>query len=638
MSSPSLRQRTLAALSRAIPLALWAIPLALCAWIYSFALRSYFQQDDFAWLTLRSELHSWPDLFRILFEPRAQGTIRPWSERLFFLVLYDRFGLDHRPFHLVVALTQCANLFLLQSITFRITASRWAAVLAACLWLISPGLGTPMSWLATYNQILCAFFLLAAFRLLLQAIETGQMRWFWAQAAVFVLGFGALEVNIVYPILAAAWCALAARPWLKRTLTLLPISAFYAYLHFHYAPKPTEGVYARHYDLSIFKSYFLYWRGALAGWTFSDRATWPESVWTITATLLLAAACAVLYWGWRRGSFLPIFGFLWFTITLAPLLPLRDHYSFYYLAVPSIGLAWIAASAWQFSARAPRWALLLCALLTSLHIFMALPFNRATTHWHYARGLRIRSLVEGLERAHQLHPNQMIVLAGVDSDLFWSGYFDRPYTLYGLTETCLAPGSELAIESHPELGDIAPFLCAPPILADKARNRSLVAYTYEDGRLRNFTRKFISQNSAQWASLPEFLDIGSPAYARFLGPGWYEINDGFRWMSTRAELTLAPPRTPASAISLSGYCPATVLDTPVRLTVAINGITLGARDVTRETSGFTFTFPLPQQLENSKSLNVVLTTNRSVTVPTDNRPLGLVFGRIGITTTPSEVR
>jgi len=56
-------------------------------------LRAWFQQDDFAWLSLGSSVTDLPSLMRALFVPMAQGTIRPLSERAFFLVFHAIFGL-----------------------------------------------------------------------------------------------------------------------------------------------------------------------------------------------------------------------------------------------------------------------------------------------------------------------------------------------------------------------------------------------------------------------------------------------------------------------------------------------------------------------------------------------------------------
>ena len=70
-----------------------------------------------------------------MFAPLAQGTIRPWSERGFFLLFYSLFGLEALPFRIWVFLTQFANLILVASLTIRITKSRLAGFLRpSCGW------------------------------------------------------------------------------------------------------------------------------------------------------------------------------------------------------------------------------------------------------------------------------------------------------------------------------------------------------------------------------------------------------------------------------------------------------------------------------------------------------------------------
>ncbi|MEP7364784.1 MAG: hypothetical protein ABI972_16130, partial [Acidobacteriota bacterium] len=153
-------------------LALWLAASAFCLWLYWPGLRAWFQQDDFAWLGLGMNVHTAPELWNALFAPKAQGTIRPWSERAFFMGFFALFGLDALPYRILVFATQLLNLGLVISITRRLTGSWLAAALAPILWTANASLGLPMSWTSAYNQILCATFLLGAFYCLLRWIES----------------------------------------------------------------------------------------------------------------------------------------------------------------------------------------------------------------------------------------------------------------------------------------------------------------------------------------------------------------------------------------------------------------------------------------------------------------------------------
>jgi len=611
--------------------ALWALPTLAFVWIYWFAMRAWFQQDDFAWLSQGLDIATWRELVTALFTPRAQGTIRPWSERLFFIAFYHWFGLDPRPFHLWVALTQVANLLLLQSVVWRLTKSRLAAVAAPLLWLVNVALATPLSWLSAYNEVLCAFFLLLAFRLLLQWLETGQMRWFWLQAVVFILGFGALEINIVYPALAAAWCLLAARRQLKPVLWLLPVSALYAALHFVVAAKPTEGPYARHWDISVIFTYLHYCGTALTGGLIMPHWRVPPWTWEAAAWPMGLALLGYAIWAWRQGERVPAFGILWFSIAIAPILPLRDHLMDYYLTVPTLGLTILLAVSIRDAFRNTWWSRLAVLGLLGAYVAFSLPVNRTETKWRWARGHRIRALVEGIERAHELHPKKMILLTGLDSELFWSGLYDAPGRLFGAVEVYLAPGEETNIDLHPELGDVSQWVGEKGAVARALSKDQAIVYQFDQSVLRNITRQYERKMPPEWRNTrPRMVNAGLPAYADDLGAGWHALDGDWRWMSKQAEVKLAGPASPSDRLTVSGFCPESILAKPLHLTVKADGMPLGELEITRLNSSFETTFALPKELLGRPGILVQLSVDRTVSLPGDNREMGLVFGRIGL--------
>src|ERR1035438_8532293 len=82
MSSPTLYN---ARREKLLRLAYWLIPAAFCLVIYYWGLRAWYQQDDFLWLGQRFRIGTWHDFLRAVFGPAANGTFRPFSERLFLL-------------------------------------------------------------------------------------------------------------------------------------------------------------------------------------------------------------------------------------------------------------------------------------------------------------------------------------------------------------------------------------------------------------------------------------------------------------------------------------------------------------------------------------------------------------------------
>src|SRR5205085_12116299 len=140
---------------------------------------------------------------------------------------YALFGLDALPFRICVFVTQIANLTLIRAVAQRVTGSPAAGFWAVMLWIANTALIPVMTWSSVYNQALCGFFLLLAFWFLLRYIETGDRRFNWAQWIIFLLGFGALEINVMYPALAASYTLLCARKYFRRTLPLFVPSAVF---------------------------------------------------------------------------------------------------------------------------------------------------------------------------------------------------------------------------------------------------------------------------------------------------------------------------------------------------------------------------------------------------------------------------
>ena len=520
----------------------WLAPQLLFLFLYRYGLRSWFQQDDFAWLSQDQNLHTLNDWLRALFEPRAQGTIRPWSERLFFLLNYRYAGMNPLPFHAWVAGTMALNLVLAQWLVLRLTASRLAALAAAVFWLANPGLATPLCWLSSYNQVLCAFFILAALACLVRALETGRAAWWWAQLAVFVLGFGALEINIIYPALALAVVLLRdRRQWLK-TLPAFAISGLYFVLHHSVAPKPASGPYARYWDLDMIPTYVRYWGAALAGGQILPHWRLPSWSWEAAACTRAPILAGLAAFAWRRGGRTAALGAFWFTAAIGPVLPLRDHFSVYYLALPAFGLALILGSFLHFAwPRGWRWRAAAAAVI-GLHLYFALPIQQATARWHYERGRRVQGLVEGIWRAHELHPGKTILLTGLDDELYWGGFYDAPHRVLGIPEVFLAPGAEKSITPHASLGEIAQTVAPESMAAQELFWDRAVVYQVDGLRLLNITRRYTKNLPPAWLEArPRLIDAGLPAFDRDLGAGWHAREGNYRWMSQSAVVHLAAP-------------------------------------------------------------------------------------------------
>lgn len=611
--------------------AFWLLPPLFCLWLYWYGLLAWFQQDDFAWLGLRLQVHSWHDLLHALFAPMAQGSIRPWSERLFFMAFSALFGIDALPFRLWVFLTQFANLALLGSLTRRLTGSWLAGLLAPLLWTANAALSVPLSWTSAYNQVLCAFFLLLAFHLFVRWTETGRRRTYYAQVAVFVLGFGSLELNVVYPALAAAYALARARHSLWRTAPLFALSGIYAVIHRSLAPAQTAAVYRMHWDASLFATFWQYWQWALAPARLP--AVHPVPAWFVPAATAVLTAALLGFAAWRavRRDWLGCFFLAWFLLVLAPLLPLRDHLTEYYLSIPTIGLAALAAWALSSALRKHWIPGLAAAAAGILYLASSLPVARAVARWHFDRGRAVQTLALGVARAHQLHPGKLILVNGVTNELFWAGVYDRPFRLFGAQEVYLTPGSETAIEAHPELGPVSNYVLSTAVARRALDRDQAVVYQAGGPRLKNITAFYRDRVAASWTlEPPRFLDAGQPLFADLLGPEWYPAEGAYRWMPQRATLRMGAPRTPAEKLYLVGYCAAEALAPgPLKMTVTISGLPVSSFQITHA-GEFTQPIALPAPLLGKPDMQVALALDRTFSPPHDPRALGVAFGTFSL--------
>ena len=293
--------------------------------------------------------------------------------------------------------------------------------------------------------------------------------------------------------------------------------------------------------------------------------------------MLAAALVAYAVWAWRRHDRLPAFGWLWFLVMLGPVLPLRDQVMEYYPAIGSAGLAMAMACALRDGWARPWLGRGVAVGLLCVYSLFGAAASREITVWRWTRGQRIRALVEGIERAHELHPAKIILLTEMDSELFWSALLDGPSRVVGASEVYLAPGEEQHIEAHPELGEMGEWLSSRGAAARALSQGRAVVYEFQGNVLRNVTRRYAAAVPAAWLDeRPRQITAGLPVYEQDMGAGWYNSEGSFRWMGARATLQLARPQ-PGDKLYVAGYCPAGPDAAPVELSVSAGGTELGAR-------------------------------------------------------------
>ena len=598
---------------RTLAVLYWVVPSLLCLALHGRSLDSWFRADDFAWLSVGRDVTGFRTLLHALFSPSAHRTIRPLSERALFMAAYGIWGLDPLPFRVLAFATQFANLALMASIGARVTGSRAAGFWAAVFWALNSSLLFPLAWACNYCEVLCGFCLLLAFHFLLRWVETGERRYNLFQWAVFLAGFGVLELNVVYPALAAGYTWLHARQHFRHTLPLFAASVAYFIVHNVFAPPLKTGLYAVHVTGAIFRTLAVYWTWSL------EPAYLRLPRWLALASLLLLTAGLAVFTlrKLRAGIRVPLFFLLWYVAVLSPLLLLRDHLTEYYVFLPVAGLCWLGGWAMAENWRAALALAVLYALLSVPHLLSAVDRNRRLT-------LRVRDLVEGVASAHEQHPKQAILLEGMDNDLFWNALRDHPFRLIGFEQVYLAPGSEREIAADADRGDLTEFLAPAAAVAGAIERGQLVVYDVRGPRLRNITSVYRAPHDE---TLPRRVDAASPLLAPLLGPEWYPSDGSLRWMPRRATLRIGGPTAAGQKLYLRGICPEEQLRAgPLEVRVTVGDSRLPAAAIRAGENSFELSFELPALLVGKRELEIAVEVSRVIRPASDPRELGLGFG------------
>jgi hypothetical protein len=592
-------------------------------------LLAWFQQDDFVWLNLPNQVYDVHSLFATVFHPTVQGTWRPLSERVLFLAFGALFGSDALPYRIFVFLTMFVNLLLAQSVTARMTGSRAAGFCAAILWIANSKLATVMSWTCEYILVACGFFLLLSLHLFLRYVESGRRTYYFWTWAVFLTGFLAMETNVVFPVLAATYAWFCARKFFRATLPFFAASACYAVLHLLLAPNQGTMAYTMHFDGALPLTFWSYWKR-----TFVPADLIHLSHRAHLVASFEAAACTIALLGFvigraRRREWLALVLLAWYAALLGPVIPLRDHVTDYYLTLPALGMAMLGAYAWVSAWRAPPAARSAAVVLAALFLWQEVPSAHRLASWYRSRSEAQEALVMGVSRAHELHPEKVILLDRVSDDLFWGAIDQRPFLFLRIPYVYLTPGSQSLITPHPELDDVSKFVL-PAEEARRALDRDqVVIYRAGDGPLENITHRFVvPENAAD--SGPLRLDVGDPLVADQLGPTWYPRESGFRWMPRTATVRMPGPRTSNQKLYVSAICIAAQLEKgPLAMTLTVDGVRLAPVHFTDDGAS-TFALGLPPQTVGKSEIAISVEVARTVRVAGDPRDLGLAFGQFEI--------
>jgi hypothetical protein len=418
-----------------------AVPAILLAVLYAPALRASYRLDDLAWLSLRNTIENGHSLLWALFSPQAQGSIRPLGERVWFLLASSLFGLNPFPLHLLALVIQIANVVLLVAAGRRLLGSSLAAGIAATVWVVNDSLVEPMVWASAFNEILYTFWFLLAFNAFMRWIDSGKSTWLAEHLAAIVMGFGTLELMVVFPLIAAVYVALfAPRHW-KAVLPSAGVAAAFVAAHLFFVRLPLSGPYRMIFGWSVVKNLAHYWTNVLGPEEYGRIHQSGRGL-AVAGSVFMSAA--VLLWviaGIRRRQLTGLFCVLWFVLGLAPILPLSEHFTPYYSFVPLIGLAWLAGDA-VVTVRS-RWGRAVALACVVSCTFCQTTSTLFVRDWNRERSseveVREAGLLSAVQEIRRVQPQGPVFLDGLDTEQFWWGLCYGELTRRGYRDLHILP-------------------------------------------------------------------------------------------------------------------------------------------------------------------------------------------------------
>ncbi len=332
----------------------------------------------------------------------------------------ELFGLRPAGHHLVNILFHAANAALLLVVLHRMTGAMLPSAFVAALFALHPLHVESVAWVAERKDVLATFFWMAAMvAYAAYAVRPGARRYL-AVAALHALGLMAkpmvLTLPLVLPILdwwpLGRWrrgaSGVPARPavfrFLAEKVPLAALSAVSACLTFL--------AQSRGGSIRSWEAVPLATRAdnaLLSCWRYLAKAVWPADLIflyplptapvaaaALLAGALLAAVTAVFWLARRRCPYL-LAGWLWYLVTLAPVLGLvqvgsqsmADRYTYIPLTGIFMGLAWggMSLAGGRRSGRA-----VLAAFAAVVVVAVVPATRRQLAYWHDSRTLFTRAL------------------------------------------------------------------------------------------------------------------------------------------------------------------------------------------------------------------------------------------------------
>ena len=251
---------------------------------------------------------------------------------------------------------------------------------------------------------------------------------------------------------------------------------------------------------------------------------------------------------------------------------------------------------WQRSGSSRAPGRLAIVLVILLYTGTSVQASWTVTRWQHAHAEKVEDLVLGVEEIHQAAKGKIILLDGIDTDLFFSGVADLPFRAKSIPGVYLAPGSEMHIHAAPDL--LSKYVLPQAIARRALAANRAVLYRFDGQMLHNES----AQAGALWTEdEPRFVNIGDPVFAEYVGSGWRDAANGYRRLDRAGTIRIAAPRAPSESLYLG------VFETRAFLPrVRVHGAELPVALARRDNDLSEFRVALPPEASQWKQMEVTI--------------------------------
>lgn len=298
-----------------------------------------------------------------------------WSLMLDF----ELFGLRPGPFHLVNLGLHVANVLLLFLVIRSWTGETWKSFILAGVFAVHPLHVESVAWISTRKDVLSGLFVMLSLGAYGRWVRTRQPGWWWLVTLTMGLGLLAKPIVVVLPcllLLLDLWPfdrlndprlgATRGRRFARVVFEKLPWFGLAAIDSAATMIAQRTSQLAR--DAGDWPWALRLANAPIQVWNYVAKMVWPSPLyipymydppssrlWAAGAAGLILAATIGLF-AWRRRSFAPLIGWLWFLVTLVPVIglvqvgkqPMADRYMY----LPMIGL--LVGGLWALPVPGPR--------------------------------------------------------------------------------------------------------------------------------------------------------------------------------------------------------------------------------------------------------------------------------------------